>query len=1253
MAEKTYDIHYSTRVETGIPEKLKAFINAKMKVFFVPGVRYGREIVELIQRTDLNFETVTYDRAWDLNKWGIGDFYDIRAAIDDFRAILGNLERVLTSDEHFDALVIPGINGWSHFTPQTRQAILRRVEAGAGLILVKPFHGGGKSEELELLSPLVNQFEEGFGDDENAGGGYPRVKFELLKSEKWTPEKHYITNGIPFDVFPYGELAYYPYISSGEVIIRSESGDPIAAVKEYGQGRIAAFGYYPRDILPQHRDFTGKESTYDAIIDGWGGAKHSLPFPYLDYFYELIYRSIIWAARRTPERQISDAAVHGNKVDVEPSLENGYFLKYTIKDLFDSVIEQDVVSTSSFELPHGLTLGGSYRVELSLLEGDLLSDWATTPVKYPLSASISEMSVNAQDIRAGDTLTAEVRVSGVPSECKISVVDDFERIVAERTFSIDGEANLQFRYTADDVKSLHIRIRAELIVDGRLIQRVESQPVVVTPSQRTLDDFEVFMCPQNRGQGEWLPLVGQLFRKMGVTGLFPGSPKTLTMSGANGLGVYWYHRGPYVKRKENYLRTKDKSFLHRIPCLNDPEFWDETRNRITETIRKHKKYGPVSYFANDEGSLTCYVDELDLCFCPHCMKTMRSWLLEEYGALDTLNSIWGTGFARWEDVIPFTLEEAQKTGLFAPWGDHRRFMEHTFTEAYRRIRSFIRKEDPDGVIRMSGCQASTAYSGYDYYQLHRHVGYFEAYGVGNQFEFHRSFAAPGTIIGGWFGYGAEGIAVQNRIWNAVYHNLTLISIFWEYSCLNPDFTFSRSAKDMSEAFTEIKREGIGKLLLYAAKRDSLGIAVHYSMPSIHGTRMKEDTTRFESNRQGWIDVLEDLGCQYNFVATQQIEEGSLIAEGYRMLILPYSIALSDREAEQIKRFANNGGIVLGDLQTAIMDEHCVPSDTGKLDELFGIERLSTKASPFYINGGFTTNADFPYFDFNLAHIPGREDEESGLMMAEIGTRAKEGKAAYYDDFMRTVASVVVREYGKGKGVYLNLSLDRYPSLRSKGAGFALRQLVKHVLVLGGIEKPAILKRTDGTPVEQGYESVYYRDGDARYVCIQNRLEDRALGHDGLAVGAGRESVVHSESLVVEFAAKGHVYDVRRKAYLGFMDRTETEIAIGDTCILAVLPYRVDGIELRMPHRINRGDTVEPSIRIESEQPEPGYRHVLSINVFNPDGEQEWIYSCNRATTNKSCSLKLAIPFNEKTGKWKIRVKDAATGMAAESEYEIV
>lgn len=1255
MVEKKYDITYSTDIDSGYPKRLEAFPHQNLRVFFVPSVRYGREIVEFIQRTGLKVETVTNDRAWDLNKWGIGDYYDIRASIGDFHIIQQNLENVLTSDEHFDVLVLPGINGWDEFSSKTKAEIKKRVEAGAGLILIKPFHGGepDNSSELDLLSPLHNLFEEQLGIDENADGGYPKIEFDLLRKERWVAEKHYITDGIPFELFPYEELAYYPYKASGETIIHSESGDPIAAVKEFGKGRIAAFGYYPRDILPQHAEFTGKESTYDAVIDQWGGAYHSRTYPYLEYFYELIYRSIIWSCRRTPSTRIEDVQVNGLQVSLQPALKYGYEIRYTIKDSHDLVVTEGVSSVSTFRLPDFLTLGGSYRVEINLMDGEELADWSTLSVDFPLTVKTGGVTFDREHIASGGRVSTSIQLTGSPCDCVISVIDDFERVLSQKKFSNVSNTTLNYEFLAENIVSMHFRFRAEVFVKDHRISLEDSSSIIVTPEQRKLDDFEVFMCPQNRGQGDWLPLVGDLFRNMGVTGLFPGSSRTLTMSGAKGLGVYWYHRGSYVKQKEAYLRTRDKSYLCRVPCLNDPAFWQEMSERIRTTIRENRKYGPVSYFANDEGSLTCYVDELDLCFCDHCMKAMQIWLSQKYHSLEKLNEIWGTHFTAWEQVVPYTLEEAQAAQHFASWGDHRRFMEHTFANAYRKMNETIREEDPNGVIRMSGCQASTAYSGYDYYELHRHVGYFEAYGVGNQLEFHRSFARPGTIIGGWFGYGSDGTAVRNQIWNAVYHNLTLMSIFWEYSCLNPDFTYSRSAKDMAEAFLEIKREGIGKLLLHTARRDSLGIAVHYSMASIHGAHVLNDTTRFEKNRQGWIDILEDLGYQYQFVASQQIAAGELMDQGYKLFILPYSIALSDNEVREIHRFVHAGGIVLGDFQTALMDENCKLNDAGKLDKLFGIERLNRDAKPFYINNGFSTQTNFPYFNFNLSHNPGHEDEASGLTMVEIGTRETDGKAAYHDDFMGSVASVVVHPYGKGKGIYLNLALDSYPSLRLNGGGGLLRTLLKHMMKLSGVCKPVALLDDEGSPVESGFETIYYSDGEAEYVCVQSRLEKLGVGHDGLSVGGGKKIKQHSVHLTVKFHKKGHIYSIREKRYFGFTDVVATMIPHGDTQLFAILPYGVDELKLDVPEKIKRGETFKGMIQVLTDKPAGSYSHVINVQCLNPDGEYSWIYSENRTLSNSEDSFSFNIPLNERTGTWKLIVKDAATGIKTAASFEIV
>ncbi|QHW34779.1 hypothetical protein GZH47_30935 [Paenibacillus rhizovicinus] len=1242
--EKQYDIAYDTGFGSSSPSRLMPAAGERLKLFFVPSVKHGREIVEFIRRTGVDFETVTFDRAWDLNKWGIGDYYDIRASVDDQHVMVENLERALTSEAHYDVLVIPAVNGWAHFTPATRQAVLRRVEAGAGLVLIRPFNGEDKpkSPELEALSPLVNLFEEGFAVDNNAGEGYPKVRFDLLQSGRWSASlTHYITRGIPLELLPSDQLAYYPYEAAGEVLIAAADGAPIAAVKPFGQGRVVAFGYYPRDILPQHKDYTGKESTFDAVIDEWKGARTDCPFAFLAYFYELVYRSVVWAAKREPDCALVVAERGDNSwtIRCEGSAAPDR-IRYTIKDVLDGIVtEGNCGSDGMLDLPESLQDGGVFRIEVEALAAETVLDFATFVLEKPPTVSFAHASVSHETLTVGETVRAAFRLQGEPCLLVVRIIDDFGRVLEETETGLQNGETATHEYRATASKSMHITVEADVKRGGRILQRWSSGKIVVTPSQRRMDDFEVFTAPQNRGHGDFLDLVAERYREIGVTGLYPGSAKTLTMSGASGLGVYWYHRAPYVERKEQYYRTRDKQYLVRVPCLNDPAFWEEQRSKITKTVSAFKKFGPIAYFANDEGSLTCYTDEMDLCFCGHCMREMRVWLRQEYANLGQLNDAWGTAFGSWEDIVPYTREEARKTRRFAPWTDHRRFMEHTFVDAYRKIASLVQGADEGGVIRMSGCQASTAYSGYDYYRLHQYVGYFEAYGVGNQYEFHRSFAKPGTIIGGWFGYGVDGVNAQYGVWHAVYHGLTLCNLFWEYSLLNPDYSLSRSAQDLSAPFREIREEGIGKLLLHVAKRDHCGIALHYSMASVRGTAIIGDKTRFESNRQGWIDMLEDLGYQYDFIATQQIEAGELTAKGIKLLVLPYSIALSERETAAITQFVNEGGTVMGDFQTGLMDQHGQTLESGMLDSLFGIERLSTEAEPFYINDSFVANADFSYFRPDEAF----EDER----MAEFGTRTKEGQPAYRDDFMRQVVAVNMREQGDGKAVYLNIPLSNYPKLRLQdGESDALRKLIRQLIGLTGAAKPASLTRDDGSPLEAGCESFYYASGEAAYVAVLRKLNrSQALGHDGLAVGAGEKRQRAADGMRFAFAKKAHVYDVRERRYVGYTDEAAFDLAEGDTKLFALLPCRATGLQIDAASQWKRGRTAIARFTLASGEPHR-FASVLTVHATGPDGSREWLYSDNIYAERGECTHEFAIPVNARTGNWTITVKDTATGIEA-------
>src|SRR2546430_9384630 len=65
-------------------------------------------------------------------------------------------------------------------------------------------------------------------------------------------------------------------------------------------------------------------------------------------------------------------------------------------------------------------------------------------------------------------------------------------------------------------------------------------------------------------------------------------------------------------------------------------------------------------------------------------------------------------------------------------------------------------------------------------------------------------------------------------------------------------------------------------------------------------------------RESYCRLLEDLGRQYTFVTSEQIERGDLVRAGYRVLILPRSIALSEGEAQPMRASVEHGGRFISD-----------------------------------------------------------------------------------------------------------------------------------------------------------------------------------------------------------------------------------------------------------------------------------------------------------------------------------------------------
>jgi len=71
---------------------------------------------------------------------------------------------------------------------------------------------------------------------------------------------------------------------------------------------------------------------------------------------------------------------------------------------------------------------------------------------------------------------------------------------------------------------------------------------------------------------------------------------------------------------------------------------------------------------------------------------------------------------------------------------------------------------------------------------------------------HRSFAKPDAMIGFWTATVQHGLAVQNCHLDRCDHNVLHPNIFWMYSFLDPDMTYSQSARRHGAAFKSLKFE---------------------------------------------------------------------------------------------------------------------------------------------------------------------------------------------------------------------------------------------------------------------------------------------------------------------------------------------------------------------------------------------------------------------------------------------------------------
>lgn len=411
---------------------------------------------------------------------------------------------------------------------------------------------------------------------------------------------------------------------------------------------------------------------------------------------------------------------------------------------------------------------------------------------------------------------------------------------------------------------------------------------------------------------------------------------------------------------------KDFRNLERNPCLSNHIAQERVRVQFGNQAKLYRNYRPLFYTVADESGIADQAAPFDYCFSPQCKARFRAWLEERYASLEALNQQWGSAYKDWDEVRGATTDEIFTRGddNFSAWADHKEFMDDVLTGAYGLAGQAVKRYDPQGRLGIGGVQGPAAVGGWDFWKLCNTFDVIEAYYIGNNYELMRSFNP--RLIPYHCSFAPEKAEKDkgSATWNPERHLIWYLFLHgdrgllaWDdpESYVNDKGEYDERALDSNALYAELTG-GLGKLRI-ASQRTDDPIALYYSQAAMRvhwalevrpegkswidrGSGSERTKSRYFRLRESWVKMIEDNGLQYKFLATEQSKAGGLkfydagTGLGFKVLILPEIVALSQEEVQAIRDFVAAGGTVIADRLPGTFDEHGKKREASPLADLF-------------------------------------------------------------------------------------------------------------------------------------------------------------------------------------------------------------------------------------------------------------------------------------------------------------------------------
>jgi hypothetical protein len=1207
MRPARLDIAYSKEVETPHIKWADPFVNGPLRPFIVNGVHTGRTVVELMQRLTMEPRVVSIDPDFGVNRWwGERYRYDplMNSEPHEYSASYQVLEEELLRNVRYDCLVMHSMIGWNDMPLRLRELIYARVRGGEGLVLVHPQLGQDESDDtLWAVSPIINVPATKLG--RRAHLIHPVA---AMSGEPWRKAAdHYLVNGIPFEALPYPALRHYRYElgREAEALASGVDGSPVIAVKEYGEGRVVGLGYVSHALWPQLEAKRGE-----------------LNENFWEYLCSVLMRAIVWAARKEPPVQLLAVEPEPARGTAQVRLRNAgaavqASVAVAVCDEFRNPERKTTkrVALGAGEtmvevpLPKGEPPCGRHFVDAIVSAGGVRHDWGTGTYEVARPARIARVKLDQEAVAGGGTVTGTARLTGTPRGLHLvsELWDQAGRLLDRKRAPVGAAKQAAFRLRCPEAITNTAWVKCFLLDDERFVDEARVSLALTAPRPEGWTDYEVQMPWHHTGVYPWSSLIEEQLVAAGITSTADPTLNFWMTADLHcpGFGIGWWERHDYIKQRELYGQTRDISYLKRTPCFHSDEFKKPVRETLRRRIPPALKYSPRVYYISDEASVTGYEDAFDLCWGEETLAEFRKWLRAQYRTLDALNAEWDTRYQSWDQVMPATWEEAQQRGNPAPWVDHRLFMNHTFAGAFAYAAAICRKLDPVGLVTVSGTQLPSSHNGCDWWLVDKVVDYLQPYSGGGQDEMHRSFN-PNLVITGFTGYQRYGLTLQHEIWHRFLHGHAGASIFWSYSMVDPDLTLNAQGRSMRDNFGELRGEGLYRTLR-DLKRDHDGLALHYSMASGHVWWIQDGALTYHDLEYGL-----SASASFRRFINNRVRWSQLLEDiGYQYDYVAYD------PVEQ-------GWLREGKFRALILPGSIALSD-GEVEQIKGFVRAG------------------------------------GLLIADVMPATTDGHGKPRAE--SALAEVFAAEaYGKGRAVLLDQWLASIPEEdRLKVAGASARAEVRAALEEAGV-RPSVSVIGEGDAHPVGIERVSWRDRHMEVIGLLRELEGRReMSSDGIVVFTPTAAAAQPAPVRVRRAAEGHWYDLRAHKYLGLKREVRTTLTGGQPRLYAVLPYRVEGLDLSVSGGEAPGAAVKYRVQVQADAARLAKsarggsalgRHVVKIDVYGPDGKRRRFYSGTVEARRGAGTGGFRLAQNDPSGEWRIVAMDCTSGVKAEQQMVV-